>query len=415
MLGTDAFLSLARAQAAKLGLPHLAVALVPHPVGGIDPALVRGKAEAIVDEVLAALTRDPVAPSRVRPSGGAALVDAPDDLDAFQVWAMDARWSDGLPVLPPTTERVDRLVGSRTGRRSELIAALAPLDGAATLEAIAINAALAGAGPEHMPVIVAAVRALAEPRFNLNAIQTTTHPCTPLVIVNGPIAARLGISGGPNALGNGHRANAVIGRAVRLVCQNVGGARPGLEDRATLGHPGKFSYCLAENEAVSPWAPLHVERGFAAGTSCVTVCGAEAPHNVNDHASTTPEAMLMALVGTAATTGSNNVYLGGEPVFILGPEHAQTLALTGWSKAEVKRRLWERIRIRLDRFSPENLARFATIDPVTFAPGRPGHDEVPLCASPDDLVILVAGGPGKHSSLVPTFGATRSVTVAIEE
>ena len=415
MLGTDAFLSLARAQAAKLGLPHLAVALVPHPVGGIDPALVRGKAEAIVDEVLAALTRDPVAPSRVQPSGGAALVDAPDDLDAFQVWAMDARWSDGLPVLPPTTERVDRLVGSRTGRRSELIAALAPLDGAATLEAIAINAALAGAGPEHMPVIVAAVRALAEPRFNLNAIQTTTHPCTPLVIVNGPIAARLGISGGPNALGNGHRANAVIGRAVRLVCQNVGGARPGLEDRATLGHPGKFSYCLAENEAVSPWAPLHVERGFAAGTSCVTVCGAEAPHNVNDHASTTPEAMLMALVGTAATTGSNNVYLGGEPVFILGPEHAQTLALTGWSKAEVKRRLWERIRIRLDRFSPENLARFATIDPVTFAPDRPGHDEVPLCASPDDLVILVAGGPGKHSSLVPTFGATRSVTVAIEE
>ena len=415
MLGTDAFLSLARAQAAKLGLPHLAVALVPHPVGGIDPALVRGKAEAIVDEVLAGLTRDPVAPSRVRPSGGAALVDAPDDLDAFQVWAMDARWSDGLPVLPPTTERVDRLVGARTGRRSELIAALAPLDGAATLEAIAINAALAGAGPEHMPVIVAAVRALAEPRFNLNAIQTTTHPCTPLVIVNGPIAARLGISGGPNALGNGHRANAVIGRAVRLVCQNVGGARPGLEDRTTLGHPGKFSYCLAENEAVSPWAPLHVERGFAAGTSCVTVCGAEAPHNVNDHASTTPEAMLMALVGTAATTGSNNVYLGGEPVFILGPEHAQTLALTGWSKAEVKRRLWERIRIRLDRFSPENLARFATIDSVTFAPGRPGHDEVPLCASPDDLVILVAGGPGKHSSLVPTFGATRSVTVAIEE
>jgi hypothetical protein len=415
VLGTDAFLSLARAQAAKLGLPHLAVALVPHPVGGIDPALVRGKAEAIVDEVLAALTRDPVAPSRVQPSGGAALVDAPDDLDAFQVWAMDARWSDGLPVLPPTTERVDRLVGARTGRRSELIAALAPLDGAATLEAIAINAALAGAGPEHMPVIVAAVRALAEPRFNLNAIQTTTHPCTPLVIVNGPIAARLGISGGPNALGNGHRANAVIGRAVRLVCQNVGGARPGLEDRATLGHPGKFSYCLAENEAVSPWAPLHVERGFAAGTSCVTVCGAEAPHNVNDHASTTPEAMLMALVGTAATTGSNNVYLGGEPVFILGPEHAQTLALTGWSKAEVKRRLWERIRIRLDRFSPENLARFATIDPVTFAPGRPSHDEVPLCASPDDLVILVAGGPGKHSSLVPTFGATRSVTVAIEE
>jgi hypothetical protein len=412
VLGTDAFLSLARAQASKHGLPHLAVALVRHPIGGIDPALVRGKAATIVDDVLTALTRDPSPPVRAAANPTAPLVDAPDDLDAFQAWAMAERWSDGLPLLPSTAARVDRLLGAYQAGRGEVVATLAPLDGAATLEAIAVNAALAGAEPEHLPVIVAAVRALAEPRFNLNAIQTTTHPCTPLLIVNGPLAARLGISGGPNALGNGHRANAVIGRAVRLVCQNVGGARPGLEDRATLGHPGKFTYCLAENETASPWPPLHVERGFAAAASCVTVCGAEAPHNVNDHASTTPEALLMALVGTAATTGSNNVYLGGEPLVILGPEHAQTLAVTGWSKADVKRRLWERIRIRLDRFSAENLARFATIDPIAFA-GRPGDADVPWCARPEDLIVLVAGGPGKHSSLVPTFGATRSVTMPI--
>jgi hypothetical protein len=262
-------------------------------------------------------------------------------------------------------------------------------------------------------VIVAAVRALAEPRFNLNAIQTTTHPCTPLLIINGPIAARLRISGGPNALGNGHRANAVIGRAVRLVLQNVGGARPGHEDRATLGHPGKFSYCLAEHEAASPWEPLSVERGFPAGTSTVTVCGSEAPHNVNDHGSTTPEAMLLALAGTAATTGSNNIYLAGEPLVILGPEHAQTLAGTGWSKAEVKRQLWERVRVRLDRFSAENLARFAIVDPARFA-GQPLETEVHWCLKPEDLMVVVAGGPGKHSSLVPTFGATRSVTLPIE-
>jgi hypothetical protein len=414
VLGTDAFLSLARAAALKYGLPHLAVALVPHPIGGIDPALVRGKAGAIVGEVLDALTRDPAPPGPSAAPAAAALHDAPDDLDAFQAWAMQARWSDGLPVLPPTPARVDRLLGARAGRRGELVAALAPLEGRATLEAIAINAALAGAGPEHLPVVVAAVRAVAEPRFNLNAIQTTTHPCTPLVIVNGPIAPRLGISGGPNALGNGHRANAVIGRAVRLVLQNVGGARPGHEDRATLGHPGKFTYCLAENEAASPWAPLHVERGFPASSSTVTVCGSEAPHNVNDHGSTTPEAMLMALASTAATTGSNNVYLAGEPLVILGPEHAQTLAGTGWTKAEVKRRLWERVRVRLDRFSAENLARFAVVDPARFA-GQPPDAEVAWCLAPDDLMIIVAGGPGKHSSLVPTFGATRSVTVAIEE
>jgi hypothetical protein len=413
VLGTDAFLSLARAQASRLGLPHLSVALVPHPVGGIDPAIVAAKAERIVEEVRTALTRDPALPPRVTRAAGAGAVAAPDDLDEFQGWAMAQRWSDGLPVLPPTAARVDRLLGVLGSRRHEVIATLAPLDGAATLEAIAINAALAGALPEHMPVIVAGVRALVEPRFNLNAIQTTTHPCTPLVIVNGPIAARLHISGGPNALGNGHRANAVIGRAIRLICQNVGGARPGLEDRATQGHPGKFSYCLAENEAASPWEPLHVERGFGRDQSCVTVCGSEAPHNVNDHASTTPEAMLMTLVGTAATTGSNNVYLGGEPLLILGPEHAQTLARTGWSKAEVKRRLWERTRVRIDRFSAENVTRFATIDPATFL-DKPGDIEVPWCAAAEDLMIIVAAGPGKHSALVPTFGATRSVTVAID-
>jgi hypothetical protein len=212
VLGTDAFVSLARAQAAKHGRPHLAVALVPHPVGGIDPSIVRRKAAAVVDEVVIALTRDPAPPPRPAPSAAAPLVEAPDDLDAFQDWAMAERWSDGLPVLLPTAARVERLLGPWQARRHEVIATLAPLDGAATLEAIAVNAALAGAGPEHLPVIVAAVRAIAEPRFNLNAIQTTTHPCTPLLIVNGPVAARVGVSGGPNALGNGHRANAVIGR-----------------------------------------------------------------------------------------------------------------------------------------------------------------------------------------------------------
>ena len=368
VLGTDAFLSLARAAAVKYGLPHLAVALVPHPLGGIDPTLVRAKAETVVGQVLDALTRDPIAPRAAAVAGGARGVDAPDDLDAFQAWAMDARWSDGLPVLPPTPERVARVLGARDGAR--LVATLAPLEGRATLESIAINAALAGAGPEHVPVIVAAVQALAEPRFNLNAIQTTTHPCTPLLIVNGPIAPRLGISGGPNALGNGYRANAVIGRAVRLALQNIGGARPGHEDRATLGHPGKFTYCLAESEAVSPWAPLHVERGFPPGASTVTVCGSEAPHNVNDHGSTTPEALLLALAGTAATTGSNNIYLAGEPLVILGPEHAQTLASTGWSKSEAKRRLWERVRVRLDRFSAETWRASPSWIPPASPAGR---------------------------------------------
>ncbi len=411
MVGTDAFLSLARATAARHGLAGLPVATVPHPLGGVASAVIRERAPSLVDEVLAALTRDPAPPAAAE-RAAAALVDAPDDLDAFQVFAAEQGWSDGLPVLPPTEARVARVLGAAAG--DALVATLAPLEGRATRHAIAVNAALAGAGPEHMPVIAAALRAMARPEFNLNAIQTTTHPCTPLLVVNGPIAARLGISGGANALGNGHRGNAVIGRAVRLALQNVGGARPGREDRATLGHPGKLTYCVAENETASPWPPLHVERGFAAAQSCVTVCGAEAPHNVNDHGSVTPGALLRAFTGTAATTGNNNVYLGGEPLVLVGPEHAQTFAAGGWSKDDLRQAIWDGARLPLSRFSAENLHRFATIDPARFAGKRAG-DEVHWCVAARDVMIVVAGGPGKHSAIVPTFGATRSVTEPIEE
>ena len=414
VMGTDAFVSLARAQSATHGLPHLSVVLVPHPVGGIDPKLVSAKAETIASQALHALTRDPAPPSGAAAAVAAAMIDGPDDLDAFQSWAMDEYWSDGLPVLPPTPERVARMLGHHSARREEIVATLAPRSGRATRETIAINAVLAGASPEHLPVIMAAVRAVAEPRFNLNAIQTTTHPCTPLIVVNGPIASRLGISGGPNALGNGHRANAVIGRAARLTLQNVGGARPGLEDRATLGQAGKFSYCLAENEAASPWPSLAAERGVPEGVSCVTVCGSEAPHNVNDHASTTAEALLRAIASVGATTANNNVYLDGEPLVILGPEHAATLAGSGWSKADFKRRLWEETHVRVGRFSAENIARFATIAPDRFL-DRPPDAEVPWCVTAEDLMVIVAGGPGKHSAVVPTFGATRSVTLPIED
>jgi hypothetical protein len=411
VLGTDVFASLGRTAAAALGLPHLPLVTVAHPIGGVEASAVAARAERIVGDVLDALTRDPSPPAPAEFSRVAKL-EAPDDLDAFQEFALAQGWGDGLPVLPPTAERVARILGGRKG--AEVVATLAPRQGLATLEAVAVNAALAGAGPEHLPVVVAALRAVADPRFNLEALQTTTHPCTPLIIVNGPVGPRLGISGGANALGQGHRANAVIGRAVRLALQNVGGASPGQVDRATLGHPGKFTYCLAENEEASPWAPLHVERGFAAGESCVTVCGAEAPHNVNDHGSTSAEGLLRALAGTAATTGNNNIYLGGEPLLLLGPEHARTVAGSGWSKRDLKRAFWERARVRLSAFSPENLARFATIDPPRFRDRSP-DDTVALAATPEDIMVVVAGGPGKHSAIVPTFGATRSVTVRIEE
>jgi len=413
LLGTEPFRSLATTAAAAAGMPHLAIELVQHPLGGVDPKLIRDRAESVVDRVLNALTTDPPLPA-ARRIAAADAVQAPDDLDAFQEWAAARGWSDALPVLPPTAARVARLIaGSRLARDFVLVPSLAPAMRPASIEAVAINAAMAGAGPEHMPVVLAALRALADPAFNLNAIQTTTHPCTPLLVVNGPIAARLGISGGANALGNGYRANAVIGRAVRLVLQNVGGAIPGETDRATLGHPGKFTYCLAENEAESPWEPLHVERGFRRDESTVTVLGAAGPHNVNDHGSASADSLLKALAGTVAAPASNNIYYGGEALVIVGPEHARTIADSGWSKADLKRALWERGRVRMDAFSQENVSRYKHI-----IPGRFDQTDSAATITPtvrwEDVMVMVAGGPGKHSVVVPTFGATRAVTARID-
>jgi hypothetical protein len=413
VLGTDEFLPLARAEAQARGLPHLSVVAVPHPIGGIPPDSVRAKATGVADEVARALSTLPELPREHARADEAQSLEAAGGLEELQQLILDRGWGDGLPVLPPTPERVQALLAALRRDPPEVVAVLPPRLAGATVEAIAVNAALAGAGPGDLPVILAAIEAVAAPAFNLRAVQTTTHPCTPLIIVNGPIAPALGIHSGANALGQGHRANAVIGRAVRLTLQNVGGARPGREDRATLGHPGKYSYCLAENEAASPWEPLSVERGFERTASTVTVCASEAPHNANDHGSTTAEGIVRTLAGTAATVGSNNVYLGGEPLFVLGPEHARTVAAAGWSKDDLKRALFAAARVPLSRFSPENVARFGAIRPGGFGGASPDAS-VPIAADWRDLMVIVAGGAGKHSAFIPTFGATRSVTQRID-
>ncbi|HJV56626.1 MAG TPA: hypothetical protein VJ971_11655, partial [Methylomirabilota bacterium] len=384
---------------------------MPHPIGGVAEDLVAAKAAAAVDQVLAALIGTVAAsgPDTAVAEGPAARHRAPDDLLEFQAFLMERGWGDGLPAIPATPERVAAMLAGTRRPAGDPVAVLPPRLGRATVERVAVNAVLAGALPEHLPVILAAVEAVSQPAFNLQAIQTTTHPCSPLVIVNGPIAVRLGVNGGGNALGQGYRANAVIGRALRLVLQNVGGARPGHEDRATQGHPGKYSYCVAENEAASPWEPLSVERGFAREVSTVTVCGSEAPHNINDHGSSTPEGILTTVAGSVATVGSNNIYLGGEPLVVLGPEHAATAASSGWGKDELRRQLWERSAVPLARFAPENIARFATIYPEEFQ-DRPAGAVAHVARDWRDIMVVVSGGAGKHSALIPTFGATRSVT-----
>jgi hypothetical protein len=337
------------------------------------------------------------------------ILRLPATFEAINDYYHAQRLTDGLPIMPPTAEAVRRMLTYTDLDAQYVVAVLPPKKGQATVEKIAINAVMAGCLPQYLPVVITAVQAMADDAYNLYGVLATTHPCSNMVIVNGPIARELDINGGYNALGQGWRSNASIGRAVRLVMLNVGGALPGDLDRATQGTPAKYAYCFAENEAQNPWEPLHVERGFEATTSTVTVAGAEGPHNVNDHGSTSAEHLLNTIAGTMATLGSNNVFGRGEPIVILGPEHAALLASDGLSKAQVKAWLYEHAKVLASRFSPENFEHYIRREKDRLGEITP-ETWVGYGYSAADIVILVAGGAGKHSCFIPTFGNTRAIT-----
>lgn len=338
----------------------------------------------------------------------ASLVEAPDDLEEFNRFFEECRWGDGLPLIPPTQERVAKMLSAVDRAPDEFIAAVAPGFGAATVEHIAINAVLAGCTGKYIPALIAAVQAVCAPEFNLQGIQTTTNPAAVWLILNGPVARELGINSGKNCLGQGTRANATLGRALRLVMQNVGGAFPGDMDRATQGQPGKYSFCCAENEEASPWEPLHVERGFARDESTVTAVGPAGTTNMNTHAKDA-EDVIRVIADTMAYPPSNDYWIGGAPWLVLSPEHADIIAQAGYGKAELKRTLWEKSKMRAGRMAKRDFERTRYSRRAEL--GEIATDTMlPITTTPEEIGIVVAGGPGTHSVYVPSFGDTRSVT-----
>ena len=343
-----------------------------------------------------------------------ASLECEDDFDAVNELVRGRGWSDGLPVVPPTVRRVEQMLAYCDRPWDEPIEKIAPRYGEATPLRLAANAVMAGCRPEYFPLLILATEALCEEPFNLYGIQATTHLCAPLVIVNGPVAKELDINAGHNAFGPGWRANATIGRAIRLALVNIGGAIPALGDMATFGAPSKFSYLAAENEAANPWEPLHVELGLPRDASAVTVIGAECPHNVNDHESITAEGILTTIAGTLIAVGANDVYYQAQTLIVMAPEHAKTVADGGFSKAAAKRFLHEHAQLPMRRFSKENIERRLR---VTWKDrlGAAGLDApVYMVQRPEDLLIAVIGGAGKHSAVIHTFGATRAVTRALK-
>lgn len=342
----------------------------------------------------------------------APLTAVADDLDAINRFYRDKRWSDGLPIVPPTIERVERMLAHAGRPRDEVVALLAPGFGAATVERIAINAVMAGCDAQAMPVMIAATEALAAPEFNLQALQTTTNPVAVWVVLNGPLARQLEFNATFNCLGEGAWSNATVGRAVRLLLRNVGGALPGEMDRATQGQPGHYSFCCAENEAQSPWEALHLERGFGVGDSTVTVVAAEGTMNMNSHSKDADE--LLRLIAESMVHPPSNEYThGGEPWLMLGPEHADILRRGGYSKAAVKERLWELSKMPAGRMGARDLERTRAARREELGDIAP-DTLLPIAPRASNICIIVAGGPGTHSVYVPCFGNSRATTRVIQ-
>jgi hypothetical protein len=300
-------------------------------------------------------------------------------------------------------------------RADAVVANLMPACVDATWRAIAENAVMAGCRPEYLPVIGAAIEALSAGEFNLLGIQTTTGSATPVVIVNGPVATAIGMNAAGNALGPGNRANATIGRAVRLVLQNVGGAVPGVGDMATLGQPGKYTFCFAENEAASPWPALHVERGFAPDASVVTVAGVAGSVEIVDSSSAGAEHVIHTYANSMLIAGSISMsgYIGGgEPLIVMPPEHAAFLAAADYSKDRVKEAIFEAAQYPLERLSP--YVRERLVASRRQANAARAEAPVRLAARAKDVMIVVAGGVGVKAAYLPTWsGGTRAVSRAV--
>jgi hypothetical protein len=340
--------------------------------------------------------------------------EATDPIAAME-FCYQQGWTDGLPVIPPTEERVATFLAHLERGRDEILGMVPERRRRVTVEQVLANAVMAGCLPEYAPVVVAAVEAMLQPPFNLVGPSASLGGSAILVIVNGPVVEGLQINCRNNLFGPGNRANATIGRAVRLVLMNTCGAIPGLFDRSCLGHPGKYSYCIAENAQDSPWLPLHAERGFAPGDNAVTVFACEGPRQVRNGLSDTPEGILttiadvMSALGTSLTTSGSVASSAsgtrqGEMVVVIASEHMQTISRHGWSKRDIRSYLSEHARRTV-----ADLKRGGGL-PGAIDPGDE-QQYVAVLERADDLMIVAAGGnEGAMSAVIPSWGPKVSST-----
>jgi len=327
------------------------------------------------------------------------------DLFAANELYQDNGWTDGLPIVPPTEALVRRFLDAATLAPDDVVGVEPVRRRRITAEKVAIAAVMAGARPDYMPVVVAIVRAMCDPAFGLHGTSASTGGSAPFVVVNGPVRTAIGMNATHNALANASRANATIGRTTRLLILNVLGGVPGRLDRSTFGHPGKFTYCVAEDEEGSPWTPLAVERGVAPGASAVTVIAAGAPHQVMNEWTREPREILETYAAAIRANLLTYSIWAGNYAIVVGAQHRELIAAAGWSKREIREYVHERARV--------TRGDWAAVGKRAVVGKHPERVHTAL-RSPDDLLVVAAGGPaGGFGAIIPPWYAEKSIAITV--
>jgi hypothetical protein len=432
------FIKDALRSAENFGLPTLGMAVMPYPFTNQSPDRIKAMVEAGLDQVVHGLTEPPELRAGV--DGGFTTVSDPvltfegndplEAMEAMNLQFLEWRWSDGFPLVPATEDRVERMLKGTSRAPQDVIAYLEPGFGVATVEKIAANAVMAGCRPDHLPVLITAVRCISEPQIYLRNKAMSTGPHAPLILVNGPIARKLNLNSGVCALGPGSSsyANTVIGRALRLVMMNVGYTYPGVSDMDTVGSPIKYSMCVAENEEQSPWEPYHVEQGYDRDDSTVTVHFVYGTCELHDFQNWEPEKLVHGFATAACNLGqvSTGKWLIGrraDPRYrteekehhfmIICPEHAQVLHQQGWDKRRVKEEMYRRARMTFrDLMMVQEPKAFRVAHPELQWLWDSPDTLLPVVETPDCYVIAVAGASAGRGAFF--WGAGGPVTKRVE-
>ncbi len=320
-------------------------------------------------------------------------VDVADAEDEFEAM-FDRGWTDGLPVVPPTEQRVMRMLTGTTRQPTDVVAIVPPDLVEITVEKVAINAVMAGCKPEYLPWVIAALEAVCNDTFNIHGVLATTMPVGPVIVCNGPGTRAIGMNSGMNVFGQGNRANLTIGRAVQLIIRNIGGGRPGEVDRATHGNPGKLSFCFAEDELGTPWTTLSESRGISRTTDAVTVFPGEGPRCVVDQLARDPESLTNTFAACLRTLHNPKSVLAFDAIVVMGPEHARVYADAGWDRDRVLSEIHARLQI-----PGSELIRGAN----GIAEGVPTHLSgmtLPKFRPGGLLLVHAGGGAGLFSAII---------------